>query len=204
MCFWVSVTLDDHRTQSLWRRWSPQTSESVENWPLWVQKRFWSKHQNFEFPQNSPCSSYKSSDWSQSLISESLEVLEGSMSVQNRAKYILHTLRPKTNRLWDIWSRFVLIFVSVVLHVMTQMHVSAGSSHSIWSPQTVFTDFWVSMTLDNCWMQSLWRRWSPRASKSVENWCVWVRIRFWSKSQKINNQFCLSDFSKRFKDIRFH
>ena len=83
MCFWVSVTLDDCRMQSLWRRWSPQTSESVENWSLWVQKRFWSKHQNFEFPQNLPCSSYKSSDWSQSLISGSLEVLEGSVSVQN-------------------------------------------------------------------------------------------------------------------------
>ena len=115
-----------------------------------------------------------------------------------------HTLRPKNSRLWDIWSRFDLIFVSVVLHVMTQMHVPAGSSHSIWSPQTVFTDFWVSVTLDDCWMQSLWRRQSPRVPKSVENWCVWVRIRFWSKSQKINNQFCLSDFSKRFKDIRFH
>ena len=101
-----------------------------------------------------------------------------------RAKNILHTLRPKTSRLWDIWSRFDLIFASGVLRVITQRCVRAGSSHSIWSPQTVFTDFWVSVTLANCRIQSLRREKSPRTPESVENWPLWVQERFWSKSQK--------------------
>ena len=75
-----------------------------------------------------------------------------------RAKGISHTMSPKTSRLWDIWSHFDLIFASEVLRVITQRHVREGSSHSIWSPQIVFTDFWVSVTLNNCRIQSLRRR----------------------------------------------
>ena len=36
---------------------------------------------------------------------------------------------------------YARIFVYRVLRVITQRYVRAGSSHSIYSPQTVFTDF---------------------------------------------------------------
>ena len=152
---WVSVTLGNCWIQSLRRRQSPRTSESVENWSLWVQKRFWLKFHEFVCPQNLPLQHLQIIR----LISNThFWGFGGVGGLYVRAKGISHTLKPKTSRLWNIWSRFDLIFASVILHVMTQRCVRAGSSHSISSSQTVFTDFWVFVTLNNCRIQSLRRR----------------------------------------------
>ena len=43
----LSVTLANGRIPCPWWRLSRRVSESAENWPLWVEKRFWSKSQNF-------------------------------------------------------------------------------------------------------------------------------------------------------------
>ena len=64
----------------------------------------------------------------------------GVWGIYSRVRDIPHTIRPEIAVVETCIIIFYSIFVSGVLRVTTQRHVREGSSHSIWSSQTVFID----------------------------------------------------------------
>ena len=61
----------------------------------------------------------------------------GVWGLYSRVRDLKHTIRPEIAVVETSIIIFYSIFVSGVLRVITQRYVRAGSSHSIWSSQTL-------------------------------------------------------------------